>query len=62
MPFSNFTDHHLEAFMIGKLIVSPKLILSNNQQLLPNDDTENIPKQLAHDTQRLLWNSKYNKN
>ena len=44
MPFSNLTDHQLEAFMLGKLITSPKLIQSNNQLLFPNDDTENIPK------------------
>ena len=44
MPFNNLTDHQLEAFMLGKLITSPKLIQSNNQLLFPNDDTENIPK------------------
>ena len=30
--------------MLGKLITSTKLILSNNQILFPNDDTENIRK------------------
>ena len=44
MLFSNLTDHQLEAFMLGKLITSPKLIQSNNQLLFPNDDTENILK------------------
>ena len=44
MQFHNLTDHQLKAFMFGKLITSPKLILSNNQLLFPNDNTENIPK------------------
>ena len=44
MLFSNLIDHQLQAFMLGKLITSPKLIQSNNQLLFPNDDTENIPK------------------
>ena len=45
-PFSNLTGHghQLEVFMLGQLITAPKLIQSNNQQLFPNDDTENIPK------------------
>ena len=44
IPFSNLTAHQLEAFMLGKLITSPKLMQSNNHLLFPNDDTENIPK------------------
>ena len=44
MMFSNLTGHQLEAFMLGKLITSPKFIQSNNQLLFPNGDTENIPK------------------
>ena len=31
MLFSNLTDHQLETFLLGKLIISPKLILSNAQ-------------------------------
>ena len=42
--FCNVMDDQLEAFMFGKLITYPKLILSNNQPLFPNDNTENIPK------------------
>ena len=37
-------DYQLEAFMFGKLIAYPKVILSNNQPLFPNYNTENIPK------------------
>ena len=44
MPFSNLTGHQLEAFMLGKLITSLKLIQSNNQLLFPNFNTENISK------------------
>ena len=44
MLFSNLTDHQLEAFMLDKLITSPKLILSNNQLLFPNGNPINIPK------------------
>ena len=44
MLFNNLTDHQLEAFMFGKFITSLNLILSNNQLLFQNGDSENIPK------------------
>ena len=44
MSLSNITNCQLEAFILGKLITSPKLILSNNQLLFPNNYTENILK------------------
>ena len=40
----NLTEHQLEAYMLRKLITSPKFILSNKQLFFPNDDTEKIPK------------------
>ena len=44
MLFSNLTGHQLEAFMLVKLITSPKVIQSNIQLLVPNYNAENIPK------------------
>ena len=44
MSLSNLTNRQLEAFILGKLITSPKLILANNQLLFPNNYTENILK------------------
>ena len=44
MSLSNITDHQLQVFILGTLITSPKLVLSNNKLLFPDDDTENIPK------------------
>ena len=41
IPFNNLTGHQLEALMLGKLLTSPKLVLSNTQLFFPDDDLEN---------------------
>ena len=44
MPYSNLTDHQLEAFMLGKIITSPSLTLIENDLLFPNEILEDFSK------------------
>ena len=43
MSFISFADHQLMVFFLDMLITFPKLV-SNNQLLFPNDNSENISK------------------
>ena len=44
LPYNKLTDYQLKALMLGKVLTSPKLLLTNDNLLFPDEECENAAK------------------
>ena len=44
LPYNKLTDYQLKAFMLGKVLTSPKLLSTNDYLLFPDEECENAAK------------------
>ena len=50
LPFNKLTDYQLKSVMLGKVLTSPKLLLTIDYLLFPDEKGENAAKPELHKT------------